>query len=44
MGFGATMPELLDRMRTGRAYVNTHTVQRPAGEIRGDVREGGPSD
>lgn len=43
IGFRATMPELLAAMRSGNAYVNVHTVQLPAGEIRGQVREEGPT-
>lgn len=43
IGFGATMPELLDAMRSGGAYVNVHTVAVPSGAIRGQVKEGGPS-
>lgn len=34
-----TMDELLDLMRTGGAYVNVHTEENPAGEIRGQVEE-----
>jgi hypothetical protein len=43
IGFGATVPELLDAMRSGRAYVNVHTVPFPGGEIRGQVKENGPT-
>jgi hypothetical protein len=43
IGFGATMPELVAAMTNGRAYVNVHTVQYPAGEIRGQIDERGPS-
>jgi len=43
IGFGATMAELLTAMRTGRAYVNVHTVAHPPGEIRAQVREAGPT-
>ncbi len=43
IGFGGTMAELLAAMRTGNAYVNVHTVQLPAGEIRGQVAEHGPT-
>jgi glucose/arabinose dehydrogenase len=37
-GFNGTMAELLKRLRQGRAYVNVHTVARPAGEIRGKIQ------
>ncbi len=43
IGFGGTMAELVDRMRDGRAYVNTHTLAIPAGQVRGQVKEAGPS-
>ena len=43
IGFTGTMAELLAAMRGGTAYVNVHSVPFPAGEIRGDVRETGPS-
>jgi hypothetical protein len=43
IGFGGTMPELVARMRSGGAYVNTHTLAHPPGEVRGQVREAGPS-
>jgi hypothetical protein len=43
IGFTATMPELVAAMTNGRAYVNVHTVQFPAGEIRGQIDERGPS-
>jgi hypothetical protein len=43
IGFGGTMEELLEAMRSGNAYVNVHTVALPAGEIRGQVREEGPT-
>jgi CHRD domain-containing protein len=35
---GITFEQLLDAMRTGNAYVNVHTTQFPAGEMRGTVR------
>ncbi len=43
IGFGGTMAELLAAMRGGNAYVNVHTVAIPAGEIRGQVKEEGPT-
>jgi hypothetical protein len=43
IGFGATMAELVAKMRTGGAYVNVHTVALPAGEIRDQISEGGPT-
>ncbi len=43
IGFGGTMAELLAAMRSGNAYVNVHTVARPLGEVRGQVREQGPT-
>lgn len=43
IGFGANMAELLAVMRSGNAYVNVHTVQIPAGEIRGQIHERGPT-
>ncbi|HEX8271766.1 MAG TPA: CHRD domain-containing protein [Longimicrobiaceae bacterium] len=43
IGFTATMASLLAAMRSGNAYVNVHTVQLPAGEIRGQVHEHGPT-
>lgn len=38
IGFTGTMPELVAAMRSGNAYVNVHTIQIPAGEIRDQVR------
>lgn len=38
----ATLDELLDKMREGAAYSNVHTSQHPAGEVRGNIRAGGP--
>ena len=35
---GVTFQELLEQMRAGTAYVNVHTVQFGAGEMRGQVR------
>ena len=43
IGFGATMPELVAAMRNGNAYVNVHTTSWPGGEIRGQIKETGPS-
>lgn len=34
----ATFDDMLAQMRDGNAYVNVHTVQNPAGEIRGQIR------
>lgn len=36
--FAATLTNLLERMRQGRAYVNLHTSAHPAGEIRGQIQ------
>jgi aldose sugar dehydrogenase len=36
-GFEATIANLVARMRQGRAYVNLHTTEHPAGEIRGQA-------
>lgn len=35
---GADLDVLVDAMRDGGAYVNVHTSQFPAGEIRGQIR------
>lgn len=40
MGVG-TLEDLLEAMRTGDAYVNVHTSQFPAGEIRGQIKAAG---
>jgi hypothetical protein len=34
---------LITELRAGNAYVNVHTAQYPPGEIRGQIRENGPS-
>lgn len=34
----ANFEELLERMRSGDAYVNVHTTQFPGGEIRGQIK------
>jgi len=34
---GQPLSALIDHMRAGNTYVNLHTVQRPAGEIRGQI-------
>ena len=43
IGFGGTMAELVAELRSGGAYVNVHTLAFPGGEVRGQVREGGPT-
>ena len=35
---GQPLSALIDAMRTGGAYVNVHTLQNPAGEIRGQIQ------
>lgn len=35
---GITFDQLVSEMRAGNAYVNVHTTQFPAGEIRGQTR------
>jgi len=34
----STLEDVLEKMRTGGAYVNVHTTQYPGGEVRGQVR------
>lgn len=34
----SSFAQLLEKMRTGDAYVNVHTIQHPGGEIRGQIR------
>lgn len=38
----ADLDELLAKVRSGEAYVNVHTTANPGGEIRGQLRGGGP--
>lgn len=35
---GATMDDLLDEIRAGNTYVNVHTSEFGAGEVRGQIR------
>lgn len=44
IGFGGTMAELVAALRGGGAYVNTHTLAIPGGQVRGQVKEAGPSE
>jgi hypothetical protein len=39
---GKEMSDLVDLMLAGKTYVNVHTSQYPAGEIRGQIRLNGP--
>lgn len=39
---GMEMSDLIDLMLEGKTYVNVHTSQYPAGEIRGQIRLNGP--
>jgi hypothetical protein len=34
---GKTIADLVQEIKNGDAYVNVHTVQHPAGEIRGQI-------
>ena len=34
---GVTLDSVLVLLRTGKAYVNVHTVANPSGEIRGQL-------
>jgi hypothetical protein len=36
------LDDVLEKMRTGLAYVNVHTLQFPPGEVRGQIRALGP--
>ena len=36
------LADLLEKMRSGNAYVNVHTLENPGGEIRGQIRTAGP--
>lgn len=35
---GASLADLVEAMATGNAYVNVHTSQSPAGEVRGQIK------
>lgn len=35
---GKTIKDLINVMKSGNAYVNVHTIQHPAGEIRGQIK------
>jgi len=39
----ANFADLIAKMRSGGAYTNAHTLVNPGGEIRGQIREAGPS-
>jgi hypothetical protein len=34
----ATFDELIEKMKSGQAYINVHTIANPPGEIRGQIR------
>ncbi|MEO5574782.1 MAG: CHRD domain-containing protein [Gaiellaceae bacterium] len=34
----ADLDDVIEKMNTGGAYVNVHTIQFPGGEIRGDIK------
>ncbi len=34
---GKQMPDLINLIKTGQAYVNVHTTQNPPGEVRGQL-------
>jgi len=36
---GATLSDVLEQARVGNVYVNVHSVEHPAGVIRGQLRE-----
>jgi hypothetical protein len=40
---GLSLDDLLAAMRAGNTYVNVHTLQFPPGEIRGQIKAGGPN-
>jgi hypothetical protein len=35
---GQTLGDLIERMEAGETYVNVHTLNYPAGEVRGQIR------
>jgi hypothetical protein len=35
---GASLQDLIDHMAAGNTYINVHTSQYPAGEVRGQIR------
>ncbi len=39
----ADFDDVIEKMRTGGAYVNAHTLANPPGEIRGQVKAAGPN-
>lgn len=34
----SSLADVIEKMRTGQAYVNVHTISLPPGEIRGQIR------